>query len=205
MIKTLLITTIESALNRYLALDDDHHLLLQPLIGKVVAVRILPFDETVYLCPSAGNIQILDQITGQPDTTISGSLWALGLMGVSTTPMRSVFSGDIKIEGDIQCGKHFQSLFRKLDINLEGLLARYTGSEVAGKVTQFFRNGQDWGKETVETFKLNAAEFLQEETRELPAKPEADLFYQAVDQLRTDVDRLQCRLDRLNNALKKQQ
>ena len=205
LIKPIIIASLESALNRYLTLDENCNLLLHPLAGKIIAVHIQPFDEILYFCPSSDSIQILDQITGEPDTTISGSVWALGLMGVSARPMRSVFSGEIKIEGDVQTGKHFQEVFKKLDVDWEKLLAQYVGEDIAGRVAQFFRSGQDWGKEAVETFRLNASEFLQEETRELPAKPEADLFYQEVDQLRNDTDRVQSRLERLSGALSKKE
>lgn len=200
LIKPLFIASLEPALNRYLSLDNNKDNLLIPLAGKVISIKIQPFNETLYLCPTHNNIQILDQISGQPDTTISGSAWALGLMGVSTKPMRTVFSGEVKIEGDVQVGKQFQDIFKKLDIDLESLLAKYTGHEAATRISRLFRSGQDWAKETVETFKLNTEEFLQEETRDLPAKAEAELFYQDVDQLRNDCDRLECRLDRLQQA-----
>ncbi len=201
LIKPLLIAALETALNRYLALDNNKEDLLIPLKGKIIALTIQPFNETLYLCPTSDSIQIIDQVTDEPDTTISGSAWALGLMGISAKPMRSVFSGDIKIEGDIQTGKQFQELFKKLDIDLEGLLAQYAGADLASRVSQFFRSGQEWGKETIETFKLNTAEFLQEETRDLPAKPEIDSFYQDVDELRTASDRLESRIERLNKTL----
>ena len=202
LIKPLLIAALETALNRYLALDNNKDDLLIPLKGKVIALTIQPFNETLYLCATSDSIQIIDQITGHPDTTISGSVWELGLMGISAKPMRSVFSGEIKIEGDIQTGKQFQDLFKKLDVDLEGLLAQYAGADLANRVSRFFRSGQDWGKETIETFKLNTAEFLQEETRDLPAKPEIDIFYQQVDELRNDCDRLQARVERLEKYLK---
>ncbi|MEQ1486592.1 SCP2 sterol-binding domain-containing protein [Methyloglobulus sp.] len=201
LIKPLLITALETALNRYLALDNNKEDLLIPLKGKVIALTIQPFNETLYLCPTSDSIQIIDQITGQPDTTISGSAWALGLMGISTKPMRSVFSGEIKIEGDIQTGKQFQAVFKKLDIDLEGLLAQYAGDDLASRISQFFRSGQEWGKETIETFRLNTAEFLQEETRDLPAKPEIDIYYQQVDELRNASDRLNSRVERLINSI----
>jgi ubiquinone biosynthesis accessory factor UbiJ len=201
LIKPLLITALESALNRYLALDNNKEALLIPLKGKIIALTIQPFNETLYLCPTGDSIQIIDQATSPPDTTISGSAWALGLMGISAKPMRSVFSGEIKIEGDIQTGKQFQELFKNLDIDLEGLLAQYAGDDIANRISQFFRSGQEWGKETIETFKLNTAEFLQEETRDLPAKPEIDIYYQQVDELRSAYDRLQSRVDRLANHI----
>jgi ubiquinone biosynthesis protein UbiJ len=200
-IKALLIATLETAFNKYLALDNNKDVLLTPLVGKVIAVNIQTFNETLYLCPTTDNIQILDQYPNQPDTTISGSAWALGLMGISAKPMRSVFSGEIKIEGDIQTGKQFQELFKKLDIDLEGLLAQYTGAEVASRISQFFRSGQEWSKETIETFRLNTSEFLQEETHDLPAKPEIDIHHQQVDELRNHFDRLAARVERLSQSI----
>ena len=47
----------------------------------------------------------------------------------------------------------------------------------------------------------NRKQFLQEETRNLPAKPEMEIFYRQIDKLRTDFDRLQSRIERLNKFL----
>jgi ubiquinone biosynthesis protein UbiJ len=197
-IKPLLIGILESALNKYLSLDTNSGSMLAPLAGKVIAINVQPFDETIYLCPTTDSIQLLDQYPGQPDTLLTGSLSALGLMGLSATPMRAIFSDEVKIEGDIHAGQKFQDLFTKLDINLEQQLARFTGELVAHNISQLFRAGKEWSKESTETFRLNAAEFLQEETRDLPAKAEMDIFCQKVDDLRTDFDRLQSRMVRLD-------
>jgi len=201
VIKPLLMSALETALNHYLALDQNSGVFLAPLAGKVIAVTITPFNETIYLCPSADSIQLLDQCPEQSDTCLTGSVFALGLMGLSSKPMRSIFSGEVKIEGNMNTGRKFQELFAKLDINLEPQLARYTGDTVAHSISQFFRAGQNWSKESIETFRLNASEFLQEETRDLPAGPEIDIFYAKVDALRTDFDRLQSRVERLENKL----
>jgi len=201
VIKPLLLGIVEAAFREYLALDGHSADLLAPLAGKVIAVTITPFNETLYLCPAADTIQVLDQYPGEADTRLTGSLFAFGLMGLSAKPMRSVFSGDVVIAGDMHTGRRFQELFAKLDIHLEDKLARYTGERFAHNLSQFFRAGQDWGKDTLETFRLNAAEFLQEETRDLPAVPEMDIFYQQIDDLRLDFDRLQSRVDRLKNNL----
>ncbi|MFI3155738.1 MAG: SCP2 sterol-binding domain-containing protein [Methylococcaceae bacterium] len=200
-IKPLLIGALEAALNQYLALDQDSAYFLTPLAGKVIAVTVQPFDETIYLCPTTDSIQCLDQFPEPADTRLTGSIWALGLMGLSSTPMRSVFSGEVKIEGDMQAGRKFQELFAKLDIDLEEKLSQFTGDIIAHKVANFFRAGKNWGKDSLETFRLNAKEFLQEETRDLPAAPEADIYYAQVDELRTDFDRLQYRIERLETIL----
>jgi len=200
-IKPLIIATLESAINRYLSLDDNVSSVLAPLAGKVVAITITPFNETLYLCPTVDSIQCLDYLPQPADTHLTGSLVAFGLMGLSGKPMNALFSGEVTMEGDTHTGRKFQELFDKLDINLEGKLARYTGETVAHNLAEFFRAGKNWSKESLDTLKLNTSEFLQEETQELPAVPEADIFYAEVDELRTDFDRLQSRIERLEKAL----
>jgi len=199
VIKPLLMSALETALNKFLALDQNSSSFLAPLAGKIIAVNISTFNETIYLCPTNNSIQLLDYSPDQPHTQLSGSVFALGLMGLSSKPMRSIFSGEVKIEGDMNTGRKFQELFAKLDINLEQQLARFTGDTIAHNISQFFRAGQNWSKESIETFRLNASEFLQEETRDLPAGPEVDIFYRQIDELRTDFDRLQSRIKRLEN------
>jgi ubiquinone biosynthesis protein UbiJ len=199
VIKPLLMSALETALNKFLALDQNSSNFLAPLAGKIIAVNISTFNETIYLCPTKNSIQLLDYSPDQPHTQLSGSVFALGLMGLSSKPMRSIFSGEVKIEGDMNTGRKFQELFAKLDINLEQQLARFTGDTIAHNISQFFRAGQNWSKESIETFRLNASEFLQEETRDLPAGPEVDIFYRQIDELRTDFDRLQSRIERLEN------
>ncbi len=201
--KPLIIGALEAALNRYLTLDEQIDLLLTPIAGKVIAIRFTPFDQTVYLCPSNETIQVLESYHGKVDATLTGSLLALGLMGLSATPMHALFKGKVRIEGDMAVAHKLQDLFAKLDINLEGKLARYTGDNFAQKLNNMFRNTRDWSRYSVSTFQLNLEEFLQEETRDLPAKSEAEFFFQQVDACRCDYDRLNARIERLILALGK--
>ncbi len=197
IIKPLLIGTLEIALNQYLSLDEDVSLFLTPVAGKVIAINILPFNETIYLCPTIDKIQVLESYLPEVDASISGTLSALGLMGLSSTPMRSIFRGEVKIEGDTNIAHKFQQIFDKLDIDLEEKLSQFTGDIVAHKIGNLFRSSQKWTEESVETFKLNTREFLQEETRDLPAGPEADILYSQIDEIRSDFDRLSARVNKL--------
>jgi len=198
IVKPLLINTLELALNQYVSLDEDVSLFLIPLAGKVIAINIQPVDETIYLCPTKDKIQVLENYLPEVDATISGTLSALGLMGLSNTPMHSIFNGEVTITGDTETAHKFQQLFDKLDIDLEEKLSQFTGDIIAHKIGNFFRNGQQWTAESIETFKSNTKEFLQEETRDLPAGPEADILYNQIDEIRSDFDRLSARIEQLN-------
>ncbi|MBT3813541.1 MAG: sterol-binding protein [Gammaproteobacteria bacterium] len=204
-IKPLIIGAFETSLNKYLSLDGDVAVFLQPLQGKIIAVTITPFNETLYLCPNSTNIQIIDHYQGNIDTTISGSLTALGLMGLSSTPARSFFSGEVSITGDLSVGHQFQSLFEKLDIDLEEQVSHVTGDIVAHKVGLFFRNAIRWHQDNLQTAQLNIKEFLQDETQDLPPAPEVNILIQQADQLKEDYERLNARFKRLDAKLKEQQ
>jgi ubiquinone biosynthesis protein UbiJ len=202
-IKPLVMSAVEAALNKYLSLDENVSLILKPLLGKVIAITITPFNETIYLCPSANIIQFMDVYEGPVDTTLTGSLSSLGLMSVSNTPpARSFFSGDVTITGDLAVGQKFQHLFTKLDIDPEKQLAQYTGSFVAHKVRNFFSSAHNWHQENMNSIKLNVTEFLQDESKDLPPEPEINIFTQQVDQLKEDIERCEAKIQRLDDALK---
>ncbi len=200
-IKPLLISAFEAALNKYLSLDEDVTLFLQPLAGKVIAITIQPFDETIYLCPTPHNIQIIDFYEGTIDTTLCGSLPAFGLMGLSSTSARSFFSGEVTITGDLSIGHQFQKLFAQLDIDLEEQLSHVTGDVIAHKIGYFFRRASEWNKENFNSLQLNIKEFLQDETQDLPPAPEINILSEQVDQVKEDFDRLEARIKRIEIQL----
>ena len=197
IIKPLLMSAFETALNKYLSLDEDVAIFLQPLAGKIIAVTILPFNETLYLCPSSEGMQIMDVYQGDADTTLTGTLAARGLMGISSTPARSFFSGEVTITGDLSVGHEFQKLFEKLDIDLEEQVSHLTGDVIAHKLGSFLRLASQWGKENIDSAQLNVSEFLQDETKDLPPAAEINQQADAVDQLKEDLDRLAARVKRL--------
>ncbi len=200
-INPLAIGALETALNHYLSLDKHLDSLLAPLAGKVIAIKITPGPHIIYCCPTPNSIQLLETYHGEINSTLSGSLPALGLMGLSATPMRSLFKGEVRIEGDMELARKLQNLFAKLDIDLESKLAVYSGETFAKRLFNLVNSSRHLGRQSLNTFRDNLQEFLQEETRDLPAQAEAELLFQQIDACRSDFDRLQARFQRLDLAL----
>jgi len=192
---------LREAVTRFLRLAPNSPQYLAPLAGKVICLRLMPIDLRVYLCPDESGMDILPNFGGKPDVTLTGSPLAFARMGLSDTPRRALFEGDIIVEGDMTTAQRFQTLFDRLDIDWEGLLARFTGQSLAARIASDMRGIHAWGKESVEVMGMNIAEYLQEESRELPAAPEADIFYEDVDTLRADCDRLEARVLRLEKKV----
>jgi ubiquinone biosynthesis protein UbiJ len=197
MIHFPLAAVLETALNRYISLDNQVGERLKPLVGKTIAITVTPFNSTVYLQATETMVQVTANCPPVVDTYLTGSLWAFGWMGFAGKPMRVLFAGQVALEGDVEVGRKFQTLLARLDINWERQLAQLTGEPIAGHLIALVRTGLIWNQQALTALRLDTVEFLQEETRDLPAVSEAEHFYQAVDKLRLDFDRLEQRIVRL--------
>lgn len=201
-IKSLATITLEATLKQYLALDNDVGLLCTPVAGKVIALKIMPFNAIIYCCPTADSIQLLEYHANKVDATISGTLYAL-LVGLNGSFTQSKLNNVVQITGDKLVGYKFCQLFAKLELDLEEKLSQFTGDSIAHKLGNIFRSSKNWGQEAATTLKLNSKEFLQEETMNLPATSEVELFYRQVGSLGSDCDCLELKIEQLQSVTTK--
>lgn len=178
------------------ALEDnaDALALCAKLAGRTVTLEIREFGARLYLRPHAGGMEIFNHWRGEPDVVIEGTLPALLFANVRREPGTPA---GIRIVGDAGIGQEFQKLVRLLDIDWEDRLARFVGGTVAHRIGRAFREAREFGRNSAERFGDNLREYLQEESRDLPLRREIEAFNDAVDELRTDVDRLEARAQRL--------
>lgn len=197
----LLAGTLESALGAYLGLDANQREGLAPLAGKTIALRLRPFNATVYFCPTETSIPVLAEFAGTPDVTLSGSLFAFARMGLHGTAQESLAAGAIAMAGDSDTARRFQALLERLEIDWEAHLAAYAGKGFASSLFGIIGAGKTWTRNAVDALRADLAEYWQEESRTLPTRSEAEAFLVAVDALRADRDRLEARIQRLENTL----
>ena len=198
LIHSLFLSSVETALSHYISLDPDADRFLKPLVGKVIKLTLKNPGFSIFLCPTANSIQILEKYEGIPDTCLQGTLIAFAAMGLKQRPTDALFSGEISVSGNTHIGREFQNLFERLDIDWEEQISRLTGDVIGHQIGRACRSAAAWGKDTIESFKLNVSEYLQEETKDLPAPIETEHLFRDIDKLRADFDRLQLRFNRLS-------
>ena len=102
-----------------------------------------------------------------------------------------------ELRGDLHTAEQFALLLRLARPDLEGELARWIGDVPAHAVGEAARGVRTWLGQAVAALRMNTAEYLQEESRALPAALEAQAFYGDVERLRDDVERAAARVERL--------
>jgi ubiquinone biosynthesis accessory factor UbiJ len=192
---------VEQALERFLTLAPNHGELLAPLAGKHIELRLRHPQLDLHLVPTDRSIQFHVELDTTADVSLTGSWLAFARMGLSGSPQTSLFGGTVRIDGDMKAARQFQHLFDRLEIDWEALLAGQIGHGAAADLVGLTRTGTQWGKDTLTAVLQDCAEYLQEESRALPAAPEVDRLCRDIDALRADTDRLEARIERLRRNL----
>lgn len=191
---------VETACNAALGLDPEVRARLGALDGKVIALELLGLGLRLYFFPHAQGVQVLGHYDGEPDTTLRGAPLSLLRLGLSDRPADELFAGGVELRGDTAAGQAFQDILRALRIDWEELLARVAGDDLAHQAGRAARAAGAQARRTGDTLALDLGEYLHEEAGLLPTRPELEAFLDAVDGLRSDADRLEARLRRLEAA-----
>ena len=171
------------------------------LSGQVIALHLEPYGRTLFVCPTDQDIQVLAEISGQPDATIVGTLTAFAQAGLAAGGSSSPEASGLKLSGNAETAREFQALMQALKIDWARSLSPYLGRNLAESLVGMARTGAAWTQDTLLALQSDVSEYLREETRVLPDGTETDVFHAEVDRLRADADRLAARMARLEAAL----
>lgn len=200
MLSVAALAGLEQALNAALALDPKTVERLGRLQGRVIAIELQGTGIRLLLQPEQNGLRLMGHYEGQVDTTLSGAPFALLRMSTGRTG-EGLFKGGVEIDGDVELGQQIQRVFEKLDIDWEEHLSHLTGDIIAHQVGNAVRGLLNWGERAADHLGQDTADYLQEEAEILPLPWEVAEFLEQVDTLRSDVDRLEARVKRLQRKL----
>ncbi len=176
--------------NGLLKLDPEARERLRPLAGHVLAVELDGIDLPLRVAFSEEGIAVADP-DAAADVTVRARPAALLTLALSGGQKGA---GAVEFRGDVAVVHGIRQLVSSLEIDWEEQLSRFTGDVVAHQLGRMARAGLAWLSQARTTFEQNAAEYLTEESRALPAEAEVSAFLAEVDRLRQDADRLQARI-----------
>ncbi len=191
-----LLRPLAALLNRQIRSKTPARELCAELEDRVFAVRVKDTALTMYIIVGAGEIFLTSEFGDDPDVIVTGSLLSLARLA-GPEGDSAIRDGVIDLTGDQEVALQFQDLLRCGRPDLEEELSGVVGDVVAHSMGEFARSVERWGKEARRTLRQNVSEYLQEESRTVPSRYEADVFRQQVETMRDDVARFEARLKRL--------
>lgn len=187
---------LQSALRAYLSTDPQARSRFAELEGSAFGVELVGVGITLYILPVSDGIKVVTALGRDPDVVISGSPFALArLAGGELT------GSGVRFSGDTSQAQRLRDLLAGVDFDWEEPLAQVVGDVAAHQIGIVFRGGARWGTELLRSLVRDTDEYLHEERRDVPPREEVERFLEEVDDFRSDVDRLEARLEYLLSTL----
>lgn len=198
---TPIASIIEIALNRALQLDEHTFKQIISLQGKVIAIELSGLDIIFYLAPALDGVQVLTECEAGADTTIRGTPISLLKTAISDD-RKTLFKGEVVIDGDMALGQKFQKILDGLEMDWEEPLSQVIGDIAAHQVGEVVRGFAGFAKSAFNSLTMSTGEYFQEETKDIVNPVELTRFTDKIDVLRADTDRLQARVAKVNQRIK---
>ena len=191
---------MEALLNRCIAASAQASALARQLHGTslqieadgVARIRLAAFGDRLALL--AGDDSAADAV-------IRGSPPAL-LQLFRGAAARGQGTAAAQIRGDAEIANRYRELLVLARPDWEEEMSRWIGDMPARHLSQLAEGAISWARRARRSAGENLAEYLQEEGRDLASKPEIDEFLRGVDELREAADRMEARLQRLEQRSK---
>jgi ubiquinone biosynthesis protein UbiJ len=187
---------LEALLNRHIAASSRARELLAGLDGRVLALVFRGTPLELHLVAEAQHLALSSSYQRDPDAVLRGSPLTLASLARGAEP-----SGALEIEGDADVARRFQALLHAARPDWEEELARVTGDTAAHAIGNALRAFARWGSRAASSFARDTAEFLQEESRDVPARGEVETFDAGLDALKSALERAEARIARLEETL----
>ncbi len=191
-------TFIETELNRCVGESTAARELLARLDGTSFAVHVEGLGVTRVLHAEGERLRLDTDATAATASLRAAPLDLLRLLradGVS-----GVKRTRAELSGDLEVAERYARLLKLARPDLEEELAKWLGDVPAHALGEAVRGLGAWLDRAGTALRMNTAEYLQEESRALPAPLEAQAFYSDVERLRDDVERAAARLALLERS-----
>lgn len=199
-LKPLAGRALEAALNRALALDPDTREALRGLDGQRVALTLEAPALALQIRVDGTRLQVGPVDTApEPDLAVRSTLGGLFAQLPFLAQARRGASpgGRVRVSGDAELARRLQQLAGRFDPDWQRPFTQVFGDVLGVQFANAARAALQQAQRSAQDLAQSAAEFVTEESRDVVPRAELDAFYDDVDAVRDDVERMAARIARL--------
>jgi len=196
-IKSLLLSGIEPLINQALMFDPQAEALLEPLVGRTLAINLTDIKLECSIVFSKDSLTLVSQFEPLADTTLQAPL--MSLIRYARDPNQSLKPLNIRISGDIQSLKPLLNLLQQIEPDWEEAIAQRIGDSAAAQLSYWTKHLLRWSKRSKDQLTEQTKSFLQKGDHSLTTKSQHNLLYDAVDNLSIDTERLELKIAHLES------
>ncbi|NCT69055.1 MAG: sterol-binding protein [Rhodanobacteraceae bacterium] len=189
--------TLETVLNRALALDADTRARVAALDGRAVTLELRRPALALRIAVAGERLEVGPAFAADSALRVSATPASLLALALARGDDAAPPSGGVEIAGDAELARRLEQLVRRFEPDIEEAFARVFGDVAGVALARALRRALAWSRDSARALAADTAEYLTMESGDLVAKAELDEFLDEVDLLRERADRLEARLRRL--------
>lgn len=178
----------ERFLNALLEESTSARELLETMQDKSLGLCIVGPESELVLRVRGQSLRLAPDAANEATAVLCGTPLALLALLRAGRGARLEGSG-VSFAGDAETLEEFVRVLELARPDFEEELARLTGDVIAHETVRVAQSGRAWVRHALDALMLNTAEYLQEESRDLPSRHEAEGFFRDVEQLRDRLER----------------
>ncbi len=188
----------ERALNQTIALTPTSHQELEALSGTLLGIHITSLDLTLFIdILSGAEIALLAHCERCPDAFVRGTVEDFAALVASDDPAATLINSGIELEGSSTKLITLQQIVSKMDVDWEAPLVDALGDVMGHQLAQALRAMFRWSESARASLKRQLSEYLLEEGKLTPPRAELEHFYDSVQSLSMQVERVQSQVAKL--------
>jgi|JI10StandDraft_1071094.scaffolds.fasta_scaffold127069_3 ubiquinone biosynthesis protein UbiJ len=191
----LALAVLEDMLNKALDLDPATRLQLNQHIGRSILVNVQFPHLSILVFLDEGKVRLTpaeDHLSHEANATVTAS--SFDLIKQALNKEQVISQSGLQIEGDVFFLHELQKISHQIDIDWEFGLSQFVGDISASQIGQGVRSLFDFAKQAANAFLNNSSQFLREDAQILPKKWQVDDYIEEVQELRSDIERLEARI-----------
>jgi len=200
----ILLAALEPRANRRIEQSASAQNACKALEGKSFALNIEGLSLRVLCRVFEGQLKFDKDMETAADAEMSGGPFSLMRL-LEEDPQAVLREGAVTLNGDTDIANDFDLLFKFIKPDLEEIFAEYfeplgISKGAARQAGLMLEELGDWLKGVKVSLGRSTADYLQEESRDVPSRTEAEEFNEEVDALAQAADRFEAKLknSRLN-------
>ena len=200
----MLLKLINNSIKKYFDSDPEVAAQLHELEGQQLLLELTDLKKEFLITPIGSSIIVTeyqdDDSVKESTTTFHANVVTFLRLALGADYQSMLNDATLKIDGDVELANRLRTIFKKVDIDWEDIASKYVGDSLAYQLGVAARRAKSYKQRSVENFRLDVSEYLQEESRIVPTRIEIDRFLNDVDILDADIERLEARMRRLVEA-----
>ncbi len=189
---------IETVIAKAVDLSPGAQGRLTQLHPLAIEIRCTQPALRMFFCVEAdGGIQIASYRETKAAVSIEGTWRDFSRVASASDPAAALINSNVKISGNTTPLLQLQAIVADLDIDWEAPIVDAIGPVFGHQLAEVIRAITRTSGTTHRRMKRQLSEFILEEGRFSPPKPELDSFFTAIDDLVLRTDRIESRLKRI--------